>query len=148
MTWSELITRLLTLGKSREEIAAVIREMAEVGEISQAEAAARVDLLDRLANLQKQPVMIIHTGTESIYEVDTKNKRVRRMTGARNPTPRQGKDGEWRDYTSISPDPPSVGNRLLIVWDSKTTPLLEGSAEGDVPTTMTSVVMKINPLLS
>lgn len=34
----------------------------------------------------------------SVYEVDEKNKRYRRLEGQRPPTPRQGADGEWTPY--------------------------------------------------
>lgn len=34
----------------------------------------------------------------SVYEVDTKAKKIRRLNGNGDPTPRQGKDGEWQRY--------------------------------------------------
>jgi hypothetical protein len=58
--------------------------------------------------------MIIST-ENSTYELDEPNKRVRRLNGIENPTPRQGRDGEWRDYETITE--PVIGNRLLIVWE-------------------------------
>ena len=91
--------------------------------------------------------VLIHT-RNSVYEVDTQNKRVRRMSGKDNPTPRQGADGAWRAYASIFPDPPTVGSELLIMWEPATTPLLEGSPEGAVPTTITSPITQIDPVLS
>ncbi len=148
MTWTQLITKLLTLGNTRDQIADTIRSAAEEGLISQEEASARVDLLDRLVNIHNDPVMIIHTETGSIYEVDRKNKRVRRMTGKDNPTPRMGKDGEWRSYTDIQPDPPEAGGRLLIVWSIKATESEEGLVDLSAPTTLTSTIVAINPPLS
>jgi len=38
----------------------------------------------------------------SIYEVDFGNNRVRRVSGVNKPTPRQGADGEWKTYMSVS----------------------------------------------
>jgi hypothetical protein len=151
MTWNQLISRLLTLGKSRDEIADVIRGMVDEGLITQDEADARIRLLDGLVNINSQPVMIVRTETGSIYEVDRKNKRVRRLTGEKNPTPRMGKDGEWKTYHDIQPDPPELDVPLLIVWE---TPAIAESDQGDdmveikVPTTLTSLVVAINPPLS
>ncbi len=34
----------------------------------------------------------------SVYEVDTESKKIRRLNGKADPTPRQGKDGEWQSY--------------------------------------------------
>ena len=63
----------------------------------------------------------------STYEVDTEKKLVRRMEGVFSPTPRQGEDGEWKEYHWIgypwdAGAPPAValyttsvkGN--IIVW--------------------------------
>lgn len=38
------------------------------------------------------------TQTGSVYELDDAAKRVRRLTGRAEPTPRQGVDGRWRTY--------------------------------------------------
>lgn len=153
MTWTQLITKLLSLGKTRDEIADVIREMAsEEGLITQAEAEARIRLLDKLVNANDQPVMIIRTESGSIYEVDRKNKRVRRMTGEKNPTPKMGKDGEWKVYAELQPNPPEVGVPLLIIWEVPTTSEVKSAiaamVEVHVPTTLTSTIVAINPPLS
>jgi hypothetical protein len=58
--------------------------------------------------------MIFYTESQSAYEVDLQNKRVRRLRGAADPTPRQGKDGEWKEYTDISPI--VVGLSVAIFW--------------------------------
>lgn len=34
----------------------------------------------------------------SLYEIDTRLKRIRRVTGSHEPTGRQGNDGDWQDY--------------------------------------------------
>jgi polyhydroxyalkanoate synthesis regulator phasin len=46
-TWRELIDFLLSHGKTTEEIAVVLRELVEKGEMSEAEAAARVEQAKR-----------------------------------------------------------------------------------------------------
>lgn len=149
MTWSDLLSKLLTLGKSRDEIADVIRGMVDEGMITQEEADTRINLLDGLVNLHKQPVMVIHTQNGSIYEVDRKNKRVRRLSGKGNPTPKLGVDGEWRLYLDIQPDPPEIDLPLLIVWDLKAKELSGANiTKVEVPTTLTSPVVSINPPLS
>jgi hypothetical protein len=48
----------------------------------------------------------------SIYEVDFDNRRVRRVSGVDRPTPRQGADGEWKSYLSVS----MFDEGLLFQW--------------------------------
>lgn len=60
--------------------------------------------------------MIIHTETGSIYQIDTTQKQLRRLTGATNPTPSFGKDGEWKPYSRLLSDP-VVGRPVFIVWN-------------------------------
>ncbi len=74
--------------------------------------------------------MIFHTRNSS-YEVDLDRKRIRRLAGHSNPTPRQGLDGAWKDFQRISEL--SVGAGALIVW----------SEEGTIPSTFTSPIVKI-----
>jgi len=50
----------------------------------------------------------------SLYEVDQKNCCVRRLVGVNDPTPRQGPDGEWRDYADITYIIP--GQPVIITW--------------------------------
>jgi hypothetical protein len=71
-------------------------------------------------------------------------KKVRRLNGVKDPQPRQGKDGEWREYVSLLPEQPTIGSSLFIFWDIKTTPLLPGS-DGGAPATITSAIATINP---
>ncbi len=37
----------------------------------------------------------------STYEVDEVFHQIRRIEGVNAPTPRQGKDGEWREYHTL-----------------------------------------------
>lgn len=62
------------------------------------------------------------TKSGSMYEVDTSAKRIRRLIGMVDPTPRQGKDGEWRVYADLFPSP-TVGKSVIIAWCD--VPLLE-----------------------
>jgi hypothetical protein len=48
----------------------------------------------------------------SIYEVDFGNNRVRRVSGVNKPTPRQGADGEWKTYMSVS----MFDHGLIFQW--------------------------------
>lgn len=59
--------------------------------------------------------MYVKTISGSLYEVDEQQKRVRRLYGAKNPTPRQGKDGDWRTYVSLS----HIGESLFIMWNDE-----------------------------
>lgn len=81
------------------------------------------------------------TASGSVYEVDQEKKQVRRLNGVNDPTPRQGQDGEWRTYKSMTPI--LVDRVVIIVWDRATTPLMEGSPEDAIPTTMTSPIKEI-----
>lgn len=77
--------------------------------------------------------MIFHTQSNSIYEVDVENKRIRRMEGKINPTPRQGIDGEWKKFLDISEI--ELNSPCVIIWEQI----------GDISkTTMTSNVMMIH----
>lgn len=60
------------------------------------------------------------TMSGSVYEINTDSKQIRRLNGVRDPSPRQGKDGEWRKYDDIYPNPPKVGQVLVIKWDNNT----------------------------
>ena len=85
--------------------------------------------------------MKFRTYTGSVYEVDQQGKRIRRLTGKNEPTSRQGKDNEWRDYRELIL---TVGKSAWIFWDPKTTPLLDGNVdENACPTTVTSEVIEI-----
>jgi len=59
--------------------------------------------------------MVAVTASGSVYEIDEAQKRVRRLKGAKDPTPRQGADGEWKEYSDINV---CSNGSLLIVWGS------------------------------
>lgn len=79
------------------------------------------------------------TESGSTYEIDTTAKRVRRLLGAENPTPRVGADGEWRAYHDTTDL--VVGHRLFIQWCSDIVPAPE---PGALPLTVTTRVVSIN----
>ncbi len=81
----------------------------------------------------------------SMYEVDLKEKKCRRLIGVNDPQPRQGKDGEWKAFVDILPEVPVKGSPVIFVWDRATTPKLEDTPEEGyiAPTTMTSYVVEI-----
>jgi len=58
--------------------------------------------------------MIFQTISGSTYELDLEGKKIRRMEGIIDPTPRQGVDGEWRTFETCSEV--VVGQVVLIVW--------------------------------
>lgn len=72
--------------------------------------------------------MIVRTASGSIYEFDQAKKQVRRIEGVHNPTPRQGKDGEWKAYASLH----KVEGCLLITWNLEDT---------SIPATITSPII-------
>ena len=49
----------------------------------------------------------------SEYEIDTDNKRVRRLAGVNPATNRQGKDGEWKTYVHLD----RMGGGYFFDWD-------------------------------
>jgi hypothetical protein len=51
----------------------------------------------------------------SIYEVDEDEKKIRRLVSEHEATPRQGADGEWKQFYRI--DHTDAG--LLIHWDDQ-----------------------------
>lgn len=86
------------------------------------------------------------TESGSVYEFDMAAKHIRRLNGTADPTPRQGKDGEWRSFESLTPI--KVGQPVLITWPSSTPALAETRALGFpdaavMKTTMTSPVKEI-----
>lgn len=54
------------------------------------------------------------TRSGSTYEVDSAAKKIRRLNGKKDPTPRQGKDGEWREY--LNDISVKVGEPVWIQW--------------------------------
>lgn len=80
--------------------------------------------------------MIIKTFSNSLYELDTQNKRARRLHGKKDPTKLTGKDGEWKAYTFISEV--IIGESLIIAWAED----VDGYTQ---PATQTSAIVEINP---
>ena len=72
--------------------------------------------------------MIFHTISGSSYEIDLIENKIRRLQGINNPSPRQGTDGEWKSFISISDL--AIDSPLLIQWEG-------------IKATLTSVVVKI-----
>lgn len=55
------------------------------------------------------------TETGSYYELDTENRRVRRLLGNEPGTARQAPDGEWQTYHAINNI--RLGCSVLFIWD-------------------------------
>jgi hypothetical protein len=86
---------------------------------------------------------MLRTESGSVYELDQVNKRVRRLSGVRAATARQGADGAWRQYDQLGPDTPTVGLPLFFKWaDESVGP---AAAPGAYPGTMTSIVIGVEP---
>ena len=89
------------------------------------------------------------TASGSVYEVNTDSKKIRRLNGQEDPTPRTGKDGQWRGYKEIIPDPIKIGSGVAILWDADTALLAESQEylkeKGGfaLPTTVTSAVVEV-----
>lgn len=78
------------------------------------------------------------TATGSVYQIDTPNKRIRRLYGSHSPTQRQGKDGEWKTFVRVGNL--QINRPCMITW--RTLP-----AEGGYvleQATWTTVVVEIN----
>lgn len=62
----------------------------------------------------------------STYEINDDDKLIRRIRGVAEPTKRQGEDGQWQSFTSITP----YEDGLLINWAEErctlTSPILKG----------------------
>jgi hypothetical protein len=69
----------------------------------------------------------------STYEVDAENKRIRRIKGLAEPTPRLSPDGEWKDYREITPV--TTFHPVQITWP--TVPELK-------PYTFTAAVVEVD----
>lgn len=61
--------------------------------------------------------MIYKTRSGSVYQVDHEGKRVRRMSGENDPTPRQGVDGEWKSFHHINEE--IAPGHLFFDWDGE-----------------------------
>lgn len=79
-----------------------------------------------------QGLIIIKTLSGSAYEIIEQEKKIRRLYGNEGPTPRQGTDGEWKEYFSLS----LYDDILIIFWNDSgkatmTSPIVEFSFDGD-----------------
>lgn len=84
--------------------------------------------------------MFATTRSGSLYEIDEESKRVRRLHGVKNPTPRQGQDGEWHTYESMGT---GLGGGALFVWS------IDNTDDGAVArTTQTSTIVKTGNTLA
>lgn len=81
----------------------------------------------------------------SVYEIDHKNKRYRRLSSTHKPTPRQNEDGEWKEYDNLGVSKTGAGIDMTIVDDP--TELRQGESAvfhyGDGKTTVTSPLQDI-----
>lgn len=59
--------------------------------------------------------MTFTTRSGSRYELDAEGRRVRRLGGSTEPTPRQGIDGRWREYVDATAV--RVGHQVLFIWE-------------------------------
>jgi len=82
------------------------------------------------------------TVSGSSYEIDLKEKKVRRLNGRIDPQPRQGKDGEWKKYLEVLG--PTVGRPVVIFWDPKDVPRFPDSPPEAHPSTVTSFVVSVD----
>jgi hypothetical protein len=81
-----------------------------------------------------------HTISGSVYEVDLGNSRCRRLGGKRDPLPRQGEDGQWKEYSSILG--PAIGESCIFFWKAP-----EGGRRQFFPATQTSMVIEIHEIV-
>jgi hypothetical protein len=79
--------------------------------------------------------MLVKT-ENSTYEIQ--DDQIRRLTGAAKPTPRQGEDGEWKDFAYLVG--PKIGEGLLIVWETSSN---EAGEAMIFRSTVTSLVLEI-----
>lgn len=88
-------------------------------------------------------MMRFTTASGSLYEVDFSQKRIRRLSGKNDPTPRQGADGEWKVYEEISSfsgveNEMVIGSPAIIVWNKSSS-----NMQLEVKTTLTSDIVSI-----
>lgn len=73
----------------------------------------------------------------SLYEVDDENRMVRRLIGVKDPTPRQGEDGEWKRFENRTPILENHGVAFVWSWDN----------ESFVPTARSTITSPIKRIL-
>jgi hypothetical protein len=97
--------------------------------------------------------MRFKTATGSVYELDQLEKKVRRLTGVENPTPRQGTDGEWKEYKSVSRITTKHGTQFFFDWTglgngTTTSPVIELEHDDGIPSDLETVGPELRPLLA
>ncbi len=60
-------------------------------------------------------MIYVHTAN-STYQLDMKGKRIRRIRGRVDPTPRFSPDGEWKEFEMISAV--RLDTPLQVIWNS------------------------------
>jgi len=78
------------------------------------------------------------TVSGSVYEVNLTDKKIRRLNGSTNPTARQGKDGDWKEFANITRI--SIGHPVFITWTAKVPVFVPGALAA---ATATSIVKEI-----
>ena len=58
----------------------------------------------------------VYTTLNSVYEVDTTGRKIRRLSGKNAPTQHTGTDGVWQEYADLTRN--GAGG-LFIVWDAE-----------------------------
>ncbi len=101
--------------------------------------------------------MVFVTASGSTYEINHETKQIRRLKGKEDPTPRQGQDGVWKDFSEVYGMTPAwhpmmgveglsqdiiLNNPVLIQWANEEPKL---KLPGVVAGTMTSPVVEIYP---
>lgn len=81
-------------------------------------------------------MLVYKTKSGSQYEVDLEGKKIRRLFGEVTPTERQGNDGEWKEFETISNI--VIGNSVIIGWR-----LIGDAGSFVLQTTLTSPVTEI-----
>lgn len=72
----------------------------------------------------------------SMYEYNEEQKQIRRLNGKTDPTPRQGKDGEWKKVSKV--DNLAEGKCAVILWE-----IVNEDELITFKTTVTSPIVKI-----
>lgn len=62
------------------------------------------------------------TESGSVYQIDYRSKRIRRLKGVQPGTPRQGRDEEWQVFDDVVQ---LEDGTLLIFWEKGSKPTLE-----------------------